>query len=133
MAVDYTTVGRTAPHPTSAPPIGMQFAGFVDGGTATNPAAAQDIVFITVAVAGYYIVATSAGFGATGDIGTNLVLVIGSETVGKVPCASAAGSMTTVGVALKRWIPAGAKVSIRTIAAGGAGSVYNCFLMVNPV
>jgi hypothetical protein len=111
---------------------GLGFAGLANGGTVTTPTAGQEIVGVTVAVAGVYDIGTSAGFGATADIGTNVGLYISGEFVGLVPCGSGVNSLATVGVALRRFIPAGARVSLRAQAAGGAGAIYNAFLFVNP-
>ena len=117
-----------------APPAvtGLAFAGLAQGGTQTTPAAGTEITGLNVAVAGVYDIGTSAGFGATADIGTNVGLYIGGEFVGLIPCGSGINSLATVGVALRRYIAAGARISLRNLAAGGAGSIYNAFLFVNP-
>ncbi len=102
-------------------------------GTLVAPVAGSMLVELQVSRAGFYEVQTWAGFGATGDVGTNVALRVDGINRGGIPMTSGAGTTPTQTTLRRLYVAQGGKVELVTIGAAALGAVYNAWLVVTQI
>lgn len=103
-------------------------------GGATAPGANTAIASFLVPAGkgGIYEITAIAGYGGTADVVDNMELAIAAAQVLVLPVLAVANG-DRIPITIRRRVAGGASIAIRSIAAGGAGTIFRATLIAKRV